>query len=526
MEAIKEMIRPLLFGHVVRNVWPVYELNDGAHDLDHIKAVITRAMELNENLSLHQDVEEIFVSASYHDICCHIDRQTHEVLSAEYFKGDSSVQRFFNPESAQAIYDAIRDHRASAEGDPQSDLGRLLSSADRPTTIDQVLRRHWKHHFTPRECSLDAMAEECLAHCKRRYGQDGHARKKVYFDDGKYANFLVEMQSLTSNTNAFKAKYRDVNLDGIDEEVSANSLFVKELRLLLTQYCNYDCVFCHREGVNNVQPSLLTLDDYLFLYDACQAHFGWSSVTLSGGEPMLYPHFDELVSALATRGCRIAVVTNGEFLHKHLDSIKLLKRINISVPSFSADTYHAKVGRINKFAKVMKNIELVRTAAPKLGCRINMVLTKGNEEDWLVAAEFARQYGCGIKFIELSTDDPGEKATMDDAVEVLTQAGAIRGSELDDRRILMKSREELDKEDILLTRFICDHAGRAANPGEACYQMLDLFLTPSGNVNTCAVTSSQESLLDAIKERDSEVLVTRIRDINSRIGSGCILPPR
>ena len=521
MKTIENMIRPELFQYVVNNIWPEYEQNDGAHDIEHVNAVLSRALELNESLSLHQDAEEIFVAVSYHDVRCHINREMHETLSAEYFMKDDNMHRYFSPERIQVIHDAIKDHRASSANDPRNELGKLLSSADRPIFIAQMLRRHWKHHFLPNVSSLDTMAEQCLAHCKRKFGKEGYACNKVYFDDGKYAQFLKDMQDLTSNTNTFKAKYREVNLADILKETETNSLFVKELRLLLTQSCNYDCVFCHQEGVHNLQSCLLKLDDYLFLYDTCEQHFGWTTVTLSGGEPLLYPHFDELVSELAKRKCRIAVVTNGEFIDKHIEAIKLLKRINISVPSFNDAKYHSLVRKTDKLKKVLRNIELVRENAPKIGCRVNMVLSGDSRADWLKAVDFVNQHGCGIKFIELWSDDPSKKATISDAVEVLTEAGAVSGSVLDDRRVLMKSNPELKKENILLTRFICDHARRSSEPGQACREMLDMFITPSGNVNTCAVTSAQESILDSIRNRDGDALAKRIREINSRIGNGC-----
>lgn len=218
MKTIEDMIRPELFLYVVNNIWPEYEQNDGAHDIEHVKAVLSRALELNEILSLKQDAEEIFVAVSYHDIRCHVNREIHEILSAEYFMEDGNMHGYFSSGRIQVIYDAIRDHRASSVNDPRNELGKLLSSADRPTSVEQILRRHWKYHLLPNVSSLDTMAEQCLAHCKRKFGKEGYACKKIYFDDGKYAQFLKNMQDLICNTNAFKAKYREVILADILKE--------------------------------------------------------------------------------------------------------------------------------------------------------------------------------------------------------------------------------------------------------------------------------------------------------------------
>lgn len=38
----------------------------------------------------------------------------------------------------------------------------------------------------------------------------------------------------------------------------------KELRLVITRNCNFDCYFCHGEGVEKGTKEMLTCDDYTF----------------------------------------------------------------------------------------------------------------------------------------------------------------------------------------------------------------------------------------------------------------------
>ena len=61
----------------------------------------------------------------------------------------------------------------------------------------------------------------------------------------------------------------------------------KELRLIITRACNYDCYFCHGEGVSKDCKSLLNSEDYEFLVKSCNQLFGWNTVTLTGGEPFV-----------------------------------------------------------------------------------------------------------------------------------------------------------------------------------------------------------------------------------------------
>lgn len=47
----------------------------------------------------------------------------------------------------------------------------------------------------------------------------------------------------------------------------------KELRLVITRNCNYNCYFCHGEGVDQDVKDLLTAEDYAFLVKTCKNAF-------------------------------------------------------------------------------------------------------------------------------------------------------------------------------------------------------------------------------------------------------------
>ena len=82
----------------------------------------------------------------YHDIAHHIDKARHEILSAEIFYKDEEMKRFFTEDERLIIKQAIEDHRASSDSYPRSDYGKIISSADRSTDIDDFLRR--THSYT------------------------------------------------------------------------------------------------------------------------------------------------------------------------------------------------------------------------------------------------------------------------------------------------------------------------------------------------------------------------------------------
>ena len=48
----------------------------------------------------------------------------------------------------------------------------------------------------------------------------------------------------------------------------------KELRLIVSRRCNYDCYFCHGEWVEKGTEEVFSSDDYKFLVDFCKRKYG------------------------------------------------------------------------------------------------------------------------------------------------------------------------------------------------------------------------------------------------------------
>ena len=93
-----------------------------------------------------------------------------------------------------------------------------------------------------------------------------------------------------------------------DPDFFSSSTFT--LQWHITQTCDLDCRHCYdrsdRETMT-LKQALGVLDD---LYDFCQEHHVFGQVSFSGGNPMLYPHFDRLYREAADRGFMTAVLGN------------------------------------------------------------------------------------------------------------------------------------------------------------------------------------------------------------------------
>ncbi len=157
------------------------------------------------------NLEMVYVIAAYHDIGHHINRKNHERVSATILLEDEQLREFFSSEEMQVMKEAVEDHRASLEYEPRSIYGKIVSSADRNTVVDYALMRTYTYrleHFP--NFSLDMIIEESRKHLMEKFGEDGYASEKMYFDDLEYTKYLEELRNLISDKEKFAARYKAV----------------------------------------------------------------------------------------------------------------------------------------------------------------------------------------------------------------------------------------------------------------------------------------------------------------------------
>src|SRR5699024_10596489 len=97
-------------------------------------------------------------------------------------------------------------------------------------------------------------------------------------------------------------------VDGIGREVS-------EMRLALTDRCNFDCVYCHNEGLGDTRGPMEPADDEMSTDDVVRflevvREFGVEKVKFTGGEPMLRQDLEEIIRRTPD-GMETSLTTNG-----------------------------------------------------------------------------------------------------------------------------------------------------------------------------------------------------------------------
>lgn len=198
-----------LENYIETEIFPQYEKNDSGHSLEHIDYVMKRCFKFAEQFK-NIDFNMLYTIATFHDIAHHIDKKNHEKLSAEIFYNDKKMKEFFSESERNLIKEAIEDHRASSTYEPRSDYGKIISSADRSTDIDDFLRR--THAYTLKhfpDSTKQEMIERAYEHTEQKYGKSGYA--KHYVKDEEYENFRENINSLLLSKENFTKKYYKIN---------------------------------------------------------------------------------------------------------------------------------------------------------------------------------------------------------------------------------------------------------------------------------------------------------------------------
>lgn len=199
----------LLVKYIEVNVFPEYSKNDTGHNIEHINYVINRCFRFAEQFD-NIDLDMLYTIAAFHDIAHHIDKENHEKLSAQIFCESDDMKQFFTEVQRIIIKEAIEDHRASSNSIPRSDYGKIISSADRSTDVNEFLRR--THAYTLKhnpDSTITEMLNRAYNHTLDKYGDNGYA--KHYVIDNEYKEFRDEISNLLSNRETFNNKYLTVN---------------------------------------------------------------------------------------------------------------------------------------------------------------------------------------------------------------------------------------------------------------------------------------------------------------------------
>ena len=179
---------------------------------------------------------------------------------------------------------------------------------------------------------------------------------------------------------------------------------VKDLRISVTDRCNFRCTYCMPldEYVWIDRREILTFEEISRIARLFTG-LGVEKIRITGGEPLVRKDLHRLIRMLSSlEGIDdLCLTTNASLLTEQINDLAAagLKRINVSIDTLDPE----------KFKQITKRGDLDRVldgifAAKKRGLhpiKINAVIERGtNEDDIIPLVEFAREHGFTMRFIE------------------------------------------------------------------------------------------------------------------------------
>src|SRR5271165_383380 len=200
---------------------------------------------------------------------------------------------------------------------------------------------------------------------------------------------------------------------------------IVDLRISITDRCNYRCVYCRSADPENYRAhgEILSWPE-LERLARIFVSLGIKKVRVTGGEPLVREGVEDFISRLRDLDVHdLSMTTNGHLLAERCERLLAagLKRINVSLDSLDARKFE-KITRTKSFEKVMQGIDVAQKTrlAP---VKVNAVLVRGlNDDEVEDFAVFARERGVVMRFIEfmpLDADRHWSRNLVVPAAEVL-----------------------------------------------------------------------------------------------------------
>lgn len=209
-----------------------------------------------------------------------------------------------------------------------------------------------------------------------------------------------------------------------------------DLRISVTDRCNFRCVYCMPKAVfdNNYQylphTALLSFEEITRLAKIFVAH-GVEKIRLTGGEPLLRKNIERLVGMLAElrtvhgKPLDLTLTTNASLLARKAQSLKDagLQRVTVSLDALDNATFQRMNDVDFTVDDVLKGIDMAHQAG--LGpIKINMVVKGGmNDQEIVPMARHFRHTPYILRFIEYMDVGASNGWKMD---EVVPSAEVVR----------------------------------------------------------------------------------------------------
>ena len=319
---------------------------------------------------------------------------------------------------------------------------------------------------------------------------------------------------------------------------------IRDLRLSLTDRCNFRCFYCLPNGEPPLarKETILTFEEIVYISEIFVS-LGIEKIRLTGGEPLIRKDVETLVEKLAglknpesrvqslkvrgqrseVRGQRsefeiedlepenpqsaiqnpklidLALTTNGYTFPQRAADLKRagLNRVTISLDSLKRENFKRITG-VDKLADVLQAIEAAKLA-DLIPIKINAVIVRDYNDDEIVEfARFARTKNLAMRFIEFMPLDSGHE---------WNRRMVVPGREIRDEINRVFPLELKEKSRGAETAWKYKFADGAAGEIGIIAPVTEMFcgacsrirLTADGQIRTCLFSTVEHNLRDVVR---------------------------
>ncbi|HSE16896.1 MAG TPA: GTP 3',8-cyclase MoaA [Pyrinomonadaceae bacterium] len=279
---------------------------------------------------------------------------------------------------------------------------------------------------------------------------------------------------------------------------------IRDLRVSLTDRCNFRCFYCLPHGEPPIAPKeqMLSYEEIDYVCEIFVS-LGIEKIRLTGGEPMLRRDIETIIrklSRLKSSGLQdLALTTNGYYLPDRAQSLKDagLDRVTISLDSLKRDIFKRMTG-VDVLDKVLAGITAAKAAGLE-PIKINAVIVRGHNEDEVADfAAFAREHDVKMRFIEFMPLDSGHEWARADVV-----SGKEIRERINERFLLVRVDVARGSETSARYRFADGAPGEigiiAPVTEPFCGACSRIRLTADGQIRTCLFSTVEHSLRDVVR---------------------------
>jgi cyclic pyranopterin phosphate synthase len=287
---------------------------------------------------------------------------------------------------------------------------------------------------------------------------------------------------------------------------------IKDLRISITDRCNFRCTYCMPEEGMAWLPrtEVMSFEEIERLARIFVHGFGVQGIRLTGGEPTVRAHLPVLIGKLAAiegvdGPLDLAMTTNGATMRANAEGLRSagLRRVNISLDTLDRKKFH-EMTRRDELENVLDGIAAAQEAGFEQ-VKVNAVIERGvNDHEIVDLAAFGRDHNVEVRFIEFMPLDADGHWMNDKVVgqdEIIAAIGAVfpveqmpaRGAAPADRFQYLDGKGTVG---IIpsVTKPFCGDCDRVR-------------LTAEGDFRTCLFATKEFDLLTAMRDGETDTQI-------------------